>query len=74
MGYRNDPDRHHPAIPGLVEALEERVLEEVILAPQAVKRLLEPAEVADVVAFALGPSGRALTGAPLVLDLGWTAR
>jgi peptide/nickel transport system substrate-binding protein len=24
MGYRNDPDRHHPAIPGLVEALEQR--------------------------------------------------
>jgi 3-hydroxybutyrate dehydrogenase len=53
---------------------EERVLEEVILAPQAVKRLLEPAEVADVVAFCLGPSGRALTGSPVVIDLGWTAR
>jgi 3-hydroxybutyrate dehydrogenase len=26
---------------------EERVLEDVILAPQAVKRLLEPAEVAE---------------------------
>jgi 3-hydroxybutyrate dehydrogenase len=53
---------------------EERVLEDVILAPQAVKRLLEPAEVADAVAFLLGPTGRAITGAPLVLDLGWTAR
>jgi 3-hydroxybutyrate dehydrogenase len=53
---------------------EERVLEDVILAPQAVKRLLEPAEVADVVAFVLGPSGRSFTGAPLVMDLGWTAR
>ena len=36
----------------------ERVLEEVILERQAVKRLLEPAEVADVVAFLLGPAGR----------------
>jgi len=53
---------------------EERVLEEVILAPQPVKRLLEPAEVADVVAFVLGPAGRTITGAPLVMDLGWTAR
>ena len=53
---------------------EERVLEEVILAPQAVKRLLEPSEVADVVAFLLGPSGRGFTGAPVVMDLGWTAR
>jgi 3-hydroxybutyrate dehydrogenase len=56
------------------ELPEERVLEDVILAPQAVKRLIEPAEVADVVAFLLGPSGRAITGAPLVMDLGWTAR
>jgi 3-hydroxybutyrate dehydrogenase len=53
---------------------EERVLEDVILAPQPVKRLLEPAEVADVVAFVLGPTGRSITGAPLVMDLGWTAR
>jgi len=53
---------------------EERVVEDVILAPQAVKRLLEPAEVADVVGFVLGPSGRAFTGAPVVIDLGWSAR
>jgi len=53
---------------------EERVLEDVILAPQAVKRLLEPDEVADVVAFVLGPSGRGFTGAPVILDQGWTAR
>lgn len=52
----------------------ERVLEDVLLTPQAVKRLLEPAEVADAAAFLLGPTGRALTGSPLVLDLGWTAR
>jgi 3-hydroxybutyrate dehydrogenase len=57
----------------LVEA-QERVLEDVILERQAVKRLLEPSEVADVVAFLLGPGGRAFTGAPVVLDLGWTAR
>ena len=53
---------------------EERVLEEVILERQAVKRLLEPSEVADLVAFVLGPSGRGLTGTPVVMDLGWTAR
>ncbi len=53
---------------------EERVLEDVILERQAVKRLLEPAEVADVVAFLLGPSGRGFTGTPVVIDLGWTAR
>ena len=53
---------------------EERVLEEVILAPQAVKRLIEPAEVADTVAFLLGPGGRAFTGAAVTMDLGWSAR
>jgi len=53
---------------------EERVLEDVILAPQAVKRLLEPAEVAEAAAFLLGPGGRAVSGAPFVMDLGWTAR
>ena len=52
----------------------ERVLEDVILDRQAVKRLLEPEEVADVVAFLLGPSGRGFTGTPVVMDLGWTAR
>lgn len=52
----------------------ERVLAEVLLAPQAVKRMLEPEEVAEAAAFLLGPGGRAVTGTPLVLDLGWTAR
>jgi 3-hydroxybutyrate dehydrogenase len=52
----------------------ERVIEDVLLAPQAVKRLLEPDEVADVAAFLLGPGGRGFTGAPVVMDLGWTAR
>ncbi len=53
---------------------EERVLEDVILAPHAVKRLIEPTEVAGVVAFLLGPEGRAFTGAPVTMDQGWTAR
>jgi 3-hydroxybutyrate dehydrogenase len=49
----------------------ERVLEEVILERHAVKRLIEPAEVADVAAFLLGPGGRTMTGQPVVMDLGW---
>ena len=53
---------------------EERVLEEVILAPQAVKELMDPSEVAEVVAFLAGPGGRAFTGVPVTMDLGWTAR
>ena len=50
------------------------MLEDVILERQAVKRLLEPAEVAAVVAFLLGPAGRGITGVPVPIDLGWTAR
>jgi 3-hydroxybutyrate dehydrogenase len=53
---------------------EDRVLEEVILAPHAVKRLIEPEEVADAVAYLLGPGGRTMSGVPLTMDLGWTAR
>jgi 3-hydroxybutyrate dehydrogenase len=52
--------------------VEERGLEAVI-ERHAVKRLLEPSEVADVVAFLLGPSGRGITGVPVPIDLGWTA-
>ena len=52
----------------------ERVLEEVILAPHAVKRLIEPDEVADVVAFLLSPAGRSFTGAAVTMDQGWSAR
>ena len=58
----------------LVEAqLETRELDD-LLAPQAVKRLLEPAEVAGAASWLLGPDGRAATGTPFLLDLGWTAR
>lgn len=53
---------------------EDRVLTDVILAPHAVKRLIEPGEVAGVVSFLLGPDGAAFTGAPVTMDLGWTAR
>jgi 3-hydroxybutyrate dehydrogenase len=53
--------------------LEDRSLDD-LLAPQAVKRLLEPSEVAAAAAWLLGPDGRAATGTPFVLDLGWTAR
>ena len=53
---------------------EEEVLEKVILAPQAVKELIEPSEVAGVVAFLVSPAGKMFTGAPVTLDQGWSAR
>jgi 3-hydroxybutyrate dehydrogenase len=53
---------------------EDEVIEQVILAPHAVKRLIEPSEVADVVAFLAGRAGSAFTGVPVTMDQGWTAR
>jgi hypothetical protein len=35
---------------------------------------IEPEEVADAVAYVLGPGGRAMTGVPLTMDLGGTVR
>jgi 3-hydroxybutyrate dehydrogenase len=53
---------------------EDQVLEEVILAPHAVKEMIEPFEVGDMVAFLAGPGGRSFTGVPVTMDQGWTAR
>ena len=53
---------------------EEQALRDVLLEPQAIRELIDPSEVANVAAFLLGPGGRAFTGAPVVLDNGWTAR
>jgi 3-hydroxybutyrate dehydrogenase len=53
--------------------VEERGLDAVI-EPHAVKRMLEPSEVAELVAFLLGPTGGAMTGVAVPIDLGWTAR
>jgi 3-hydroxybutyrate dehydrogenase len=55
------------------QQVEQRGLDAVI-EPHAVKRMLEPSEVADLVAFLLGPTGRGITGVALPIDLGWTAR
>jgi 3-hydroxybutyrate dehydrogenase len=52
----------------------DRVLDEVILAPQAVKRLVEPDEVAAMASFLVGPHGASITGVAIPMDQGWTAR
>ena len=53
---------------------EERVLNDVIPAPHAIKRLIEPEEVAAAVAMLLGPPGELFTGTTFTMDLGWAAR
>ncbi|MBB6571242.1 SDR family NAD(P)-dependent oxidoreductase [Kribbella sandramycini] len=52
---------------------ESEVLNNVMLEPVAVKRLIEPAEVAELVALLCGPASASITGSSFVLDGGWTA-
>jgi 3-hydroxybutyrate dehydrogenase len=52
----------------------DEVIEKIMLAPAAVKRLIEPAEVADFVAYLCSEAAGVITGAALTMDLGWTAR
>jgi 3-hydroxybutyrate dehydrogenase len=52
---------------------EDEVIGQVMLARAAVKRLIEPAEVADAVAFLCSPAAASMTGGSFVMDGGWTA-
>lgn len=53
---------------------EARVVEQVMLAPAAIKRLIEPEEVAAYALFLASDLAGAITGSAQVMDLGWTAR
>jgi len=53
---------------------EAEVIEKVMLAPAAIKRLIEPEEVAEYALFLASDRAGAITGSAQVIDLGWTAR
>src|SRR5713226_6087460 len=53
---------------------EEAVVRDIMLAPAAIKRLLEPDEVAAYVMFLCSDAASGITGAEQVIDCGWTAR
>ncbi|MFI9583457.1 3-hydroxybutyrate dehydrogenase [Streptomyces sp. NPDC052236] len=52
---------------------EDRVLAEVLLKDSAIKRLIEPEEVAEAVLYLCTPQASFITGTSLALDGGWTA-
>jgi 3-hydroxybutyrate dehydrogenase len=53
---------------------EAEVVERVMLTEPAIKRLLEPDEVAEAVVFLCSPAAAFINGTSLVMDGGWTAR
>jgi 3-hydroxybutyrate dehydrogenase len=53
---------------------ESEVIERVMLTEPAIKRLLEPDEVADALLYLCSPAAAFVNGTSLVLDGGWTAR
>ncbi|AQZ68759.1 3-hydroxybutyrate dehydrogenase [[Actinomadura] parvosata subsp. kistnae] len=53
---------------------QDEVVRDIMLAPAAIKRLIEPEEVAELVAYLCGPAGAFITGVSLPVDGGWTAR
>jgi 3-hydroxybutyrate dehydrogenase len=52
---------------------EEEVVEKVLLTQNAVRRLIEPDEVARMVEMLCGPGAWSMTGAALPMDAGWLA-
>ena len=53
---------------------ESEVVEKVMLTESAIKRLLEPEEVADLVSWLCSDSAGMVTGASYMMDGGWSAR
>lgn len=52
---------------------KEEVVERVMLERSAIKRLIEPADVAEAVLWLCGPRTGHITGSSLSMDGGWTA-
>ena len=53
---------------------EQEVVESILLSESAIKRLVEPEEVAALVGWLASPSAGMVTGASYTMDGGWSAR
>ena len=58
----------------ILDISEDRVVDEVMLGPASIKRLIEPSEVAEMVNFLISDAASSVTGTATTMDLGWTAR
>jgi 3-hydroxybutyrate dehydrogenase len=52
----------------------DQVVQRIMLEPVAVKKLIEPEQVAELAAYLCGPAADVVTGSSFVMDGGWTAR
>jgi 3-hydroxybutyrate dehydrogenase len=53
---------------------EDQVVSEILLKESAIKRLVEPEEVASLVSWLASPAAGMVTGASYTMDGGWSAR
>ena len=53
---------------------EQEVVEKILLSESAIKRLVEPEEVASLVGWLAAPDAGMVTGASYTMDGGWSAR
>jgi 3-hydroxybutyrate dehydrogenase len=53
---------------------EEEVIQKIMLTEPAIKRLVEPEEVAELATFLCAPEASFINGASLTMDGAWTAR
>ncbi|WP_047866233.1 3-hydroxybutyrate dehydrogenase [Rubrobacter aplysinae] len=70
-----------PLVEGQIQAQAERhgisedeVVEKIMLTEPAIKRLVEPEEVAEAVLFLCSPAASFMNGSSLTMDGGWSAR
>ena len=53
---------------------EQDVIDRILLSESAIKRLVEPGEVASLVGWLISPDAGMVTGASYTMDGGWSAR
>lgn len=53
---------------------EDEVIDKIMLTEPAIKRLIEPQEVAELAVFLCSPAASFINGSSLVMDGGWSAR